>query len=75
MNFEEMKKALRTKLAEPQVKELKKAVETHKKNYNKNGSYSVNKENERLASEIKSWNAGGWKKNGRYKQPVKHKLY
>ncbi len=75
MNFNEMRIALKNRLAEPQVKELKQAVETHKKYYNPDGSYSVYKENQRLASDIKNWNSGGWKNNGKYKQPVKHKLF
>lgn len=75
MNFNEMRKALKNKLAKPEIDNLKEGIIQHKKYYNKSNEYSIQKENERLADEILNWNTGGWKKNGRYKQPVKHKLY
>lgn len=86
MTFDEMRKQLLKQLAveEKQAKEkaeqkkiqfLKRKVERHNELFNKNNSYSVLKENDRMKSEFKSWNSSGWKQNGSYKQPIKHKLY
>ena len=36
---------------------------------------SIYKKNPEYETEIKNWNSGGFYKGGKYKQPIKHRLY